>query len=162
MEPRNTAVIVSGARTPIGKFLGGLSSLSAPQLGAIAIRAALERAAGGLGHRPLAAWLGLPETTVRGWLRRARAQAALLASRLWRLAQELGALAPRAPPGERPLAALLRALAVAHGAVARRLGEAGLPDRFGLLVCLAGDGLLAHTSSPWAAGGQAARIAPDR
>ena len=44
MEPRNTAVIVSGARTPIGKFLGGLSSLSAPQLGAIAIRAALERA----------------------------------------------------------------------------------------------------------------------
>jgi hypothetical protein len=126
------------------------------------IGAALERAAGGLGHRPLAAWLGLPETTVRGRLRRARAQAALLAARLWRLAQELGALAPRAPPGERPLAALLRALAVAHGAAARRLGEAGLPDRFGLLVCLAGDGLLAHTSSPWAGGGQAARIALDR
>src|SRR5258707_263719 len=36
-------VIVSAARTPIGKFLGGLSSLSAPELGAIAIRAALER-----------------------------------------------------------------------------------------------------------------------
>jgi acetyl-CoA C-acetyltransferase len=40
---RTTPVIVSGARTPIGKFLGGLSSLSAPQLGAIAIRAALDR-----------------------------------------------------------------------------------------------------------------------
>jgi acetyl-CoA C-acetyltransferase len=40
---RTTPVIVSGARTPIGKFLGGLSSLTAPQLGAIAIRAALER-----------------------------------------------------------------------------------------------------------------------
>src|SRR3954464_1448828 len=38
------AVIVSAARTPIGKFLGGLSSLSAPELGAIAIRAAVERA----------------------------------------------------------------------------------------------------------------------
>jgi acetyl-CoA C-acetyltransferase len=37
-------VIVGAARTPIGKFLGGLSSLSAPELGAIAIRAALERA----------------------------------------------------------------------------------------------------------------------
>lgn len=37
-------VIVSAARTPIGKFLGGLSSLSAPELGAIAIRAAVERA----------------------------------------------------------------------------------------------------------------------
>ena len=37
-------VIVSGARTPIGRFLGGLSSLTAPDLGAIAIRAALARA----------------------------------------------------------------------------------------------------------------------
>ena len=37
------AVIVAAARTPIGKYLGSLSSLTAPQLGAIAIRAALER-----------------------------------------------------------------------------------------------------------------------
>jgi acetyl-CoA C-acetyltransferase len=37
-------VIVSAARTPIGKFLGGLSPLKAPELGAVAIRAALERA----------------------------------------------------------------------------------------------------------------------
>jgi acetyl-CoA C-acetyltransferase len=36
-------VIVAAARTPIGKFLGSLSSLSAPELGAIAIKAALER-----------------------------------------------------------------------------------------------------------------------
>ena len=36
-------VIVSAARTPIGKFLGALSSLSAPDLGAIAIKAALQR-----------------------------------------------------------------------------------------------------------------------
>ena len=42
-DPRRTAVIVGGARTPIGRFLGGLSSFSAPQLGAIAIRAALDR-----------------------------------------------------------------------------------------------------------------------
>ena len=32
-------VIVSAARTPIGRYLGGLASLSAPELGAIAIRA---------------------------------------------------------------------------------------------------------------------------
>jgi acetyl-CoA C-acetyltransferase len=37
-------VIVSGARTPVGSFLGGLSGLSAPDLGAVAIRAAVERA----------------------------------------------------------------------------------------------------------------------
>ncbi len=36
-------VIVAAARTPIGKFLGSLSSLTAPELGAIAIRAALAR-----------------------------------------------------------------------------------------------------------------------
>src|SRR5690606_7399159 len=36
--------VVSAARTPIGSFLGALSSLSAPQLGSAAIRAALERA----------------------------------------------------------------------------------------------------------------------
>jgi acetyl-CoA C-acetyltransferase len=36
-------VIVGAARTPIGKFLGALSSLTAPELGAIAIREALKR-----------------------------------------------------------------------------------------------------------------------
>ena len=37
-------VIVSAARTPVGSFLGALSSLSGAQLGTLAIRAALERA----------------------------------------------------------------------------------------------------------------------
>ncbi|HET9010229.1 MAG TPA: acetyl-CoA C-acetyltransferase [Gemmatimonadaceae bacterium] len=36
-------VIVAAARTPIGKFLGSLASVSAPELGATAIRAALAR-----------------------------------------------------------------------------------------------------------------------
>jgi acetyl-CoA C-acetyltransferase len=36
-------VIVSAARTPIGSFLGGLSSISAPKLGAVAIKGALEK-----------------------------------------------------------------------------------------------------------------------
>ena len=37
-------VILSAARTPVGSFLGKLSSLPAPVLGAAAIRGALERA----------------------------------------------------------------------------------------------------------------------
>lgn len=37
------AYILAGVRTPIGKFLGGLSSLSAPQLGALVIHEALRR-----------------------------------------------------------------------------------------------------------------------
>jgi acetyl-CoA C-acetyltransferase len=38
------AVIISAVRTPIGKFGGTLSPLTAPELGAVAIRAAVERA----------------------------------------------------------------------------------------------------------------------
>lgn len=37
-------VLLSAVRTPIGKFLGGLSSLSAAELGSIAFKAAMERA----------------------------------------------------------------------------------------------------------------------
>jgi len=40
----NDVVILSGARTPMGAFQGELSGVSAPQLGAAAIRAAVERA----------------------------------------------------------------------------------------------------------------------
>lgn len=39
-----TSVIVAGARTPIGRFNGGLKSLSATDLGGLAIKASLERA----------------------------------------------------------------------------------------------------------------------
>ena len=38
-----TTVILGAARTPIGSFLGALAPLAAPRLGAIAIRAAVER-----------------------------------------------------------------------------------------------------------------------
>ncbi|MCB0232119.1 MAG: acetyl-CoA C-acyltransferase, partial [Anaerolineae bacterium] len=37
-------VIVGAARTPIGKFQGAMSTVSAPELGATAIRAAVARA----------------------------------------------------------------------------------------------------------------------
>ncbi len=40
----NDVVILGAGRTPIGKFQGGLSGVPATQLGAIAIKAALERA----------------------------------------------------------------------------------------------------------------------
>ena len=44
MNPYPDVFVVGAARTPIGRFLGGLSSLKAPDLGAIAIREALRRA----------------------------------------------------------------------------------------------------------------------
>lgn len=39
----NPTVIVAGARTPIGRLLGGLRSLTAAELGGIAIKGALEK-----------------------------------------------------------------------------------------------------------------------
>jgi acetyl-CoA C-acetyltransferase len=75
-------VVVGAARTPIGAFQGALSSLTAPKLGAVAIKAALERAGvgadqvqhvfmgevlqGGVGQAPArqaALFAGLPKTT---------------------------------------------------------------------------------------------------
>ncbi len=44
MTEHDPVVIAGAARTPMGAFQGSLSSLSAPELGAVAIRAALERA----------------------------------------------------------------------------------------------------------------------
>lgn len=44
MANQHVPVIISACRTPIGRFLGGLSSFSAPQLGAIAVREAVRRA----------------------------------------------------------------------------------------------------------------------
>ena len=44
MSKETEAVILSAARTPIGKFQGTLSSVPATQLGAIAVRAAVARA----------------------------------------------------------------------------------------------------------------------
>jgi len=48
----NKAVIVSYARTPIGKFRGSLSSLTAPELGSIAMKSALSRI-GSIGYNEI-------------------------------------------------------------------------------------------------------------
>ncbi|HET8734478.1 MAG TPA: acetyl-CoA C-acetyltransferase [Anaeromyxobacteraceae bacterium] len=75
-------VVVGAARTPIGSFLGSLAAVPAPRLGAVAIRAALERAGvapsavdevvmgnvlqAGVGQAPArqaAIFAGLPEST---------------------------------------------------------------------------------------------------
>ena len=82
MAQTREVVVVSAARTPIGAYLGPLAPLSAPRLGAVAIKAALERAGvepaavdevfmgcvlqGGLGQAPArqaALFAGLPDKT---------------------------------------------------------------------------------------------------
>src|SRR5260221_7817407 len=46
MTDNTTPVILSACRTPIGRYLGGLSPVPGPKLGALVIREALRRAAG--------------------------------------------------------------------------------------------------------------------
>ena len=45
MSKESQAVLLSAVRTPIGRFQGGLKSIPAPKLGAIAVREAVKRAA---------------------------------------------------------------------------------------------------------------------
>ena len=89
------------------------------------IGAALLAKATGLGHRRIAAALGLPATTVRGWLRRFSRRAA------WALAAQLAHrhdpnLGPSAARGS-PSAGAVWALGVAAAAVVRRFGTVRLP-----------------------------------
>ena len=44
MSKQDSVVIVSGVRTPMGGFQGSLSNVTAPELGAIVIKEAVERA----------------------------------------------------------------------------------------------------------------------
>ena len=44
MSKQDSVVIVSGVRTPMGGFQGSLSTVSAPELGSIVIKEAVERA----------------------------------------------------------------------------------------------------------------------
>ena len=44
MPPLEDVVILSGVRTPVGKFQGSLSDFSATQLGALVVREAVQRA----------------------------------------------------------------------------------------------------------------------
>src|SRR5260370_34693966 len=44
MAGSNEVVIIAGCRTPIGKFQGSLSDMTAPQIGAVVVREAVKRA----------------------------------------------------------------------------------------------------------------------
>ena len=83
-----TSVIVAGARTPIGKFSGALKDFSGSDLGAIAIKGALEKAGvdpaaveyvimgqvltAGAGQMParqasIAAWVRVRSSSIAQW-----------------------------------------------------------------------------------------------
>jgi len=100
-------------------------------------------AAEGMGHRPIAALLLRPETTVRDWLRRLRSTVVTVTTALLARAVALGWSG-----FELPTAPLPR-LCVAVGALAGRWPGDRSADPWGIAVLVTGGGLLAtNTGAP--------------
>lgn len=108
------------------------------------IGAALVQASGGVGHRPIAASLGVPAATVRNWLRRARAGAGSLAATTMAWAHRLDRDLGPTRPGPSPLADAVTAFGIAAAAVRRGLGITSEPWR--IVASLTGARMLAAPS----------------
>lgn len=89
------------------------------------IGAALEASAAGAGHRPIAAALGRPVSTVRGWLRRFAARAEQVRGHFTRLLHALDPSAPGLTPRGDPGADAVEALGAAAAAAVLRLSPTG-------------------------------------
>lgn len=94
---------------------------------------ALEAKATGVGHRPIAAGLGVPEATVRGWLRRAGQRGGQVATRLMAAA---AAAAPgvRDPPAGGPVGVLVASARLAAWALWGLSGEPVEVWRYAVMV----------------------------
>src|SRR6266702_8476646 len=125
---------------------------------AAVIGAALAGAAAGLGHRTLAARLGVAAATVRGWLRRLASRAEPLRSAFTALACALDADPLLPGPAGPPLADAVAAILAAAAAAARRRGAlASAVSPWELASAVTSGGLLSpsaavqmiNTSCPW-------------
>ena len=115
------------------------------------IGAALEAKAGGVGHRPIAAALGRPSSTVRGWLRRFAARAEQVRGHFTRLLHALEPSVLGLVPRSSTFADAVEALGAAAAAAVLRLSPAG-PWEFasrasgGRLLSPASAGVVSNTS----------------
>jgi hypothetical protein len=99
------------------------------------ILGALLAKAGGRGHRLIAAELSLPAGTVRGWLRRATANAERTRTEAILLAVHLDPLLGQVLPAGNPLADALEALGTAVAAARLRLGPSiGRPTATAMVI----------------------------
>jgi hypothetical protein len=125
---------------------------------------ALLAKASGAGHRPIAVLLGVPSSTVRGWLRRTSMVAERVLAVLAVAAAQLGVEFVVPAPTADPVAAVVEMLGALAAAMARRLGGSCSPWR--LASVLTGGRLLGphgpdlgtvsligrNTNSLWAGG----------
>lgn len=98
------------------------------------ILTALLAKASGHGHRAIAAELTLPPATVRGWLRRADANAERTRGDAMRRAVVLDPLLGRSEPAGSTLGDALDAVGVAVRAARLRLGPIGSPTAMAMII----------------------------
>jgi hypothetical protein len=101
---------------------------------------ALLAKASGAGHRPIAVVLGVPSSTVRGWLRRIAVVAERVLAVFAVAAAQLGVEFVAPAPTADPVSALVEMLGAVAAAMARRLGGSCSPWR--LAAVLTGGRLL--------------------
>lgn len=111
---------------------------------------ALTAKAAGSGHRRIAALLGVPAATVRGWLRRFGAVAGRVRAHFTRWAAALDPMLGPVEPLGSPFADAVGAIGVAAAAAVRRLGPR---PAWHVASALTGGGLLSNTSCPWVSPG---------
>ena len=100
----------------------------------------------GVGHRRIAEGLGVPATTVRGWLRRFGAKAGFLRAQFMAVAHGIDRDLGRTEPRGSPTADALEAIGVAAAAAARRVGPSPV---WWFAAGASGGRLLANTSWPF-------------
>lgn len=110
------------------------------------IGAALAAKAVGAGHRRIAVEVGVPATTVRGWLRRFAGKAEFLRAQFTAIAHGLDRDLGRVEPRGSPVADALEAIGVAASAGARRFGPSSV---WRFVSGASGGRLLSNTSSPF-------------
>jgi transposase-like protein len=127
-------------------LLPGVALLRRVDLARVIGRALLAKAQG-RGHRQVAAELGVPATTVRGWLRRFAERAEQVRGHFTRLAVWLDPQAGPICPRGSPLADAVEAIGSAAVAAARRFGSGLGPFEFASGAT--GGRLLCNTNAPF-------------
>jgi hypothetical protein len=107
---------------------------------------ALEARAAGLGQRRIVAAVGVPRSTLRGWLTRFAEAAERVRAHLWRWALWLDAGLVRLEPSGSPFADAVAAVGAAGDAAASRLG---IGCRWVFASAATGGRLLCNTTSPF-------------
>lgn len=103
---------------------------------------ALRAKAAGAGHRPIAAQLGRPVSTVRGWLRAFARNAEVVRSVFTRLLVELDPQAAALPNRSSVVADAVEVIGACAAAARRRLGVVGAVSPWQLASAVTGGRLL--------------------